>query len=64
MNYTPKGGRPSKTLPCPDADGNHVLRNREERGEVVTRCQFCARTWADLGTEMRAAIGWSNGGES
>jgi hypothetical protein len=75
-DWAPKTGRHSKTpVRVPEVEsvqckaigaggGNHVLRNRVEFRQVFTRCDYCGGTWADLDTELRAAIGWSSGSES
>jgi hypothetical protein len=48
-----------ETLACPSllAHGRtHQMSNRTEFSEVVTRCDHCGRTWAELDAEARVAV--------
>jgi hypothetical protein len=47
-----------ESLPCAGTVAlgtNHRLRNRVEFREVVTRCDGCGETWAQLDAEARAS---------
>jgi hypothetical protein len=46
--------RDVESLPCPDRDGPHWLRNSAQRGGLVTACIGCGLSWAELDAQARS----------